>query len=352
MLVSLLSVSASLLQPVYGFWADRLGRRVFVVLAPLLAGLFMSLLAVVSSFTSLAICLFMGGVGIASFHPQGSSISHAVSGSRKGLGLSLFISGGNFGTSVGPLYIMFLVNRLGLDSTYAAAVPGILLCFALFLFCPPVERRHSPVSVKSLFSGLKQYAAPLSSLYFIVVFRTFVQLCFLTYIPILLRDFNYSPLLLGATLTCFTGFGAVGGLTGGYLYDRLGGRNLFLFSSMVAPIFLLLTSQSHDPFFMMLFFALGGFFLMMTIPISVLMGQTIVPDAISTVSSLMMGFGWGMAGLMVPLAGTLADRTSIPLALGLLCMIPWLYIPLAWRLPKSVGVASQRADISQPVVEI
>src|SRR3990172_8773589 len=315
-LVSLLSVSASLLQPIYGFWADRSRKRIFVVLATLLAGTFMSLISVTSSHTVLMLCLFLGGVGIASFHPQASSISHAVSGSRKGLGMSLFISGGNFGTAFGPLFIMFIVIQFGLDSTYIAAIPGILLTIALLLFCPQVEQKSSLVSLSSLFRGLRTSAGPLSSLYVIVVFRTLVQLSFLTYIPILLRQLNFSPLLIGATLTSFTGIGALGGVTGGFLYDRIGGRNLFLVSSLAAPVFLLLTAQAKDPMMMILLFALGGFCLMMTIPVSVLIGQTIVPGSISTISSLMMGFGWGMGGLLVPLAGSLADSTSIPIALG------------------------------------
>src|SRR5688572_11980660 len=79
LLVSLYSISASLLQPVYGYWADRLGRRFFDMLAPFLVGSFMSMLPIASSYTMLIIFLFMGGIGVAAFHPQASSLSHSVS---------------------------------------------------------------------------------------------------------------------------------------------------------------------------------------------------------------------------------------------------------------------------------
>ena len=134
-------------------------------------------------------------------------------------------------------------------------------------------------------------------------------------------------------MTSLTGFGAIGGLVGGFLYDRVGGRNLFLLSSIVAPIFLFLAVTVRSPIFIIINVAIAGFFLMMTIPVSVLMGQSIVPNAISTISSLMMGFGWGVGGMLVPLAGRFADLTSIQQTLRILAFLPLLYAILAWRLP-------------------
>src|SRR5688572_30077096 len=68
LLVSLYSISASLLQPVYGYWADRLGRRFFVTLAPFVVAVFMSMLPLSSSYGMLMLCLFVGGIGVAAFH--------------------------------------------------------------------------------------------------------------------------------------------------------------------------------------------------------------------------------------------------------------------------------------------
>ncbi len=333
LLVSIFSISASLLQPLYGFWADRIGKRFFVILAPVLAASFMSLLTRAENYFLLMACLVLAGVGIAAFHPQASSLSHAVSGNRKGLGMSLFISGGNIGTALGPLYIMFFVNRFGLESAVYAAVPGLLLSLALLMYCPEMPRQETKIRFSTIRDDIKRYAGPLSTLYAIVVFRTFVQLSFITFIPVLLKQMELPPLLIGVGVTCFTGFGALGGLTGGFLFDRIGGRNLFLISSITAPLFLFLAVTVQNIILTVLFTAIAGFLLMMTIPISVLMGQSIVPNAISTVSSLMMGFGWGVGGMLVPLAGRYADATSIPETLRVVALLPLLYTVLAWRLP-------------------
>ena len=339
LLVSLYSISASLLQPVYGYWADRLGRRFFVMLAPLFASVFMTLLPFSSNYGMLMMFLFIAGIGVAAFHPQASSLSHAVSGNRKGLGMSLFISGGNIGTAIGPLYLIFFIHQFGLDSIYLAAIPGIALTLLLLFYCPEMPKQKSTLRLSEMFQQLRHSAGALSALYGIVVLRTLVQLSFITFVPVLLSQMGLSAIYIGAAVTCLTGFGALGGLAGGFLYDRIGGRNLFLLSSMLSPLFLFLAVTVTTPAGILLYAGLAGFFVMMTIPVSVLMGQSIAPHAISTVSSLMMGFGWGVGGMLVPVVGRLADLTSIQETLRILAFVPILYGVLAWKLPRKEHAA-------------
>jgi FSR family fosmidomycin resistance protein-like MFS transporter len=52
------------------------------------------------------------------------------------------------------------------------------------------------------------------------------------------------------------------------------------------------------------------------------------------VSSLMMGFAWGMGSLFVPLIGAGADRFGIERTLGVLAFVPLFAAYLAWRLPE------------------
>jgi MFS transporter, FSR family, fosmidomycin resistance protein len=339
LLVSLYSISASLLQPIYGYWSDRLGRRFFVMLAPLVASVFMTMLPFASNYGMLMFFLFLGGIGVAAFHPQASSLSHAVSGSRKGIGMSLFISGGNIGTAIGPLYLIFFIQQFGLDSIYLAAIPGIVLTLGLLFYCPEMAKQKSTLILSEMIGQFREFVRPLGALYSIVVLRTLVQLSFITFVPVLLSQMELSAIYIGGAVTCLTGFGALGGLAGGFLYDRIGGRNLFLLSSALSPLFLFLAVTVHSPAAILLNAGLAGFFVMMTIPVSVLMGQSIVPHAISTVSSLMMGFGWGVGGMLVPLAGRLADLTSIQETLRMLAFVPILYGVLAWKLPRKDQVA-------------
>jgi MFS transporter, FSR family, fosmidomycin resistance protein len=350
-LVTLYSISASLMQPVYGYLADRIRRNAFVVAGPFFAAIFMCMLPHATGYGLLMICLLLGGVGVASFHPQASAMSHEVSGKRKGVSMSMFISGGNFGAALGPLVLMFLINRAGADSTYWLAVPGILFSLCLVFLAPAPARKDTSDFAQPPFRQLRNFMGPLGHLYGIVVFRTLVQLSFLHYTPILFKQMNFSGVSIGFAVTAFMSAGAIGGVVGGFLYDRWGGRNLFLFSTVTAALFLSAMQVFGNGSLMIPFFALGGFFLMMTIPVSVLMGQSIVPNAISTVSSVMMGFGWGTGGLLIPLVGALADATSIQSTLQLLALVPLLYLPFAWKLPKTTHKGKTHPEISYPVLE-
>jgi FSR family fosmidomycin resistance protein-like MFS transporter len=62
-------------------------------------------------------------------------------------------------------------------------------------------------------------------------------------------------------------------------------------------------------------------------------GQALAPVSAATVSSLMMGFGWGTGGLSVPLVGFIADRIGIEPTLIGLSFVPLVAAACATRLP-------------------
>ena len=96
--------------------------------------------------------------------------------------------------------------------------------------------------------------------------------------------------------------------------------------------------------------AIGGFFLQSTLPVNVTFGQSIAPVSAATVSSLMMGFAWGMGGLSVPVVGLVADRIGIEATLRALSLIPIAAAALALPLPERARVAapSRPAELGMP----
>ena len=80
---------------------------------------------------------------------------------------------------------------------------------------------------------------------------------------------------------------------------------------------------------------MGGFLLQSTLPVNVTFGQTIAPISAATVSSLMMGFAWGVGGLTVPFVGLLADNIGIPHTLMVMSAVPLVAAALAVPLPSA-----------------
>ena len=86
---------ASLVQPVLGLIADKVAKGWFIPLGILLAGVGFSLSGWFSSAFTIFLALMAAGIGAAIFHPEGARYANIVSGSKKGMGLSIFAVGGS-----------------------------------------------------------------------------------------------------------------------------------------------------------------------------------------------------------------------------------------------------------------
>ena len=81
--------------------------------------------------------------------------------------------------------------------------------------------------------------------------------------------------------------------------------------------------------------ALSGLILLFTIPVNVVMAQDLAPQHAGTVSSLMQGFAWGIAGMIfIPLIGFLSDRFSMQTTMSSLTIFPLIGFFLTLALPK------------------
>jgi FSR family fosmidomycin resistance protein-like MFS transporter len=80
--------------------------------------------------------------------------------------------------------------------------------------------------------------------------------------------------------------------------------------------------------------ALGGIILLSTLPVNVVMAQSLMPDSTSTVSALMMGLAWGMGGMIVPVVGKIADIAGLSKALMMVVLLPIAGFILSLGLPE------------------
>src|SRR5690606_4908161 len=69
------------------------------------------------------------GVGSSVFHPEASRVARLASGGQHGLAQSLFQTGGNSGSALGPLLATFVVLPFGRPSVawFAVVAPGGML---------------------------------------------------------------------------------------------------------------------------------------------------------------------------------------------------------------------------------
>ncbi len=330
----------------FGHIADRSNPRILLIAGPLLAVATLPLLGLAPTALTLAAVLIVGGLGGAAFHPPAAALVHRFAGQHRGFAMSFHITSGTIGQAMAPLLFAPFVQRFGLRGLPWLVVPGLaVLAGVLLRRVPPIERLHESTAHGGL-RALRPYAKPLSLLYIIVVLRTLTAISFSTFIPVMLTRRGMSIAQAGTAASIYLCAVGAGGFFGGPLADRFGARRVIMLSLVCAVPFLAV-APLFNGWWLVALIALGGFLLQSTLPVNVTFAQMIAPISAATVSSLMMGFAWGVGGLAVPLVGMAADRIGIERTLVMMAFMPLVAATLALPLPARTAHAVARpADVS------
>ncbi len=345
-LTMLFQMAASVAQVGFGNLADHWRPRTLIIVGPVVSITLLSLIGLATSREMLACILIAGGLGAAAFHPPAAALAHRLGGNRQGLAMSVYITGGTLGFSLGPLCFAPFAQRFGLEWTPILALPGLALV-AFFIRRAPEIPLHP--STRRGFAALRPYAKPLALLYACVVLRTLASLTFATFVPVMLTRRGLSVAAAGASVAAYLFGSGVGGFFGGPAADRYGARAVIALSLVLSTPFLFIAPFLSGWMFVVVL-AIGGLFLQSTLPVNVTFGQSLAPVSAATVSSLMMGFAWGTGGLSVPFVGMIADRVGIEHTLVGVSLIPLAAAACALPLPAraSAPAPPQPADVIIP----
>jgi FSR family fosmidomycin resistance protein-like MFS transporter len=303
------------------------------MIGPLLTTLMMGLMGIAPSYEAMVVILFVAGIGTAGFHPQSFMLAGAVSAERRGTGLSIFIAGGELGYALGPLYVATIVAALGLSGTLVAVLPGLAGCAAVWWYVRS-WRVVRPLGDPGWRSEVRQHGRAFILIWLVVVLRSIITIAHILFLPLLLRQQGSSLILGGTAVFLFGGVGAVGGLVGGILSDRVGRRAMLTISlALSAPLLLLFGSMRGPAALVPL--ALAGFFLYLGAPVAVVMAQEMLPRRASLASSLVTGLSWGTAGISLTAVGAVADRIGLSATLMSTTVLALPALAAVWALPAS-----------------
>jgi MFS transporter, FSR family, fosmidomycin resistance protein len=344
-LVALASLSSSFAQPVFGLIGDRLRRPWFIAFGPLTAAFFMSGIGMAPTYGALVGLLMLGGLGVAAFHPQAAALASDLS-PRRSMAMAIFVTGGTLGFALGPLLAVLVVGAFGLERTWVAAFPGLLMASLLLVWFSRTGRHPREARARPRLSALRPVLRPLTLLYLVVVCRSAVSYGFMTFLPLYLHRQGWSVKQGGMLLTIHLVCGALGGFLGGWLADRWGGRRVVVWSFILAaPLYLAFLFLPDWRGLVCL--VLGGFFLQASLPVNVVMGQELSPEHSSTIASLLMGAAWGVGALLIGPVGALADARGLHAALLVLASLLGVGYGCALALPV-VRRHAAPVDLAQP----
>lgn len=324
--VATLSFSSSVLQPLFGAVADRLGRRLVAGVGVMTSSTILSLMAVVPSPALLVPLLLVGGLGSAAFHPAGTTLARQLAGRKGGLALGVFSAGGTTGMAFGPLVIGFFIMNGWLAFSPVMMLPGLVLGALILLLVPP-QAPPARAARGKLFD-LELFRGPVGRLCLAGVLRSISWIAVINGAPLWLvhsRGLSPSDPVIFWTITAFTVAGAAGGILAGLVESRLSRQTLVTLSMLLAtlPLAALLLSAPGTPWYY-LAVMLSGVLVNGGLPIMVLAAQDAAPHAVATASGMMMGLTWGTAGVLYLGVGVIQSVIGMDAAmwLSLLPLIP------------------------------
>jgi FSR family fosmidomycin resistance protein-like MFS transporter len=320
MAVALLNISSSLIQPFFGWVSDRWPTRWFMWTGVAWTGVSMGCLGLVPNYASLLVLIGLTGIGTAAFHPIASMAVALASGTQRGLGMSLFSAGGNLGFAVGPVAAAWLMIRFGLPGTLAVVVPGLAMAAAIYVWRGEFVGSPTARSTRDA-PGAPMPWGRLGALSALITLRSWGYSGLIAFIPLLLHEQGVSLQVAGRALFVFLFFGALGGMLGGHLSDRVGRHQVMAVSLLLFPCLMAVALVATGPI-RWLFLAGAGVMLLASFSVTVVLAQELLPQHLGLASGLTLGLAFGAGGVGVGLSGFLADALGLSVSVWILLALP------------------------------
>ena len=328
------TILSGLLQVSAGHYADRHGRRRrtlvfgFVVTAVGFAGMGIS-----PTFGLLVATSLLCGLGAATYHPQATAVLVAAYPGERGRTMGIHGWGGSVGAFIAPLGVALLVTSLGWrPALFVLMIPSLLVALAL----RRLVDESTPNPEARLRGGI---GADIWILAVTFGLLSMVIRGFLTFLPTLLVERGSTLSEAGLLTTVILVVGLVAQPVGGMLYDRHGGRRVFVAAGLATTVSLAVFATATGVLVLPAVAAVA-FFVFSMFPVSLALGSEL-----SGVERTGIGVGvvFGVSALsgaaVQPALGAIADRTGLQTALSLLIAAALASAVVALRLP---GRASRR----------
>jgi FSR family fosmidomycin resistance protein-like MFS transporter len=304
-------VTASVLQPVVGSVIDRRPHPYSLVLGMTLTLCGLLMLAFAHTFWLLLFAAALVGTGSSIFHPESSRLARIASGGRHGFAQSLFQTGGNFGSSLGPLLTAFIVVPRGQSSVAwfaIVALGAIALLWRVGQWYDNHRRsataaaRHAtppPVSAEAKRTVVVLLALVFSKQVYLMSLSTFFMF-------FLIERFHLSLESAQLHLFAFLGAAAAGTFAGGPIGDRFG-RKYVIWGSILGVLPFTLILPYASLFWTGVLSVIIGLVLASAFSAILVYAQELLPGRVGFVAGLFFGFAFGIAGIAAAVLGKFAD---------------------------------------------
>lgn len=329
LILSMSHIFSSLLQPVFGFFADNIQKRTFIFWGLLLTSVFIPLAPASNTILGMVIFIILGSLGSSLFHPQALGMANQFSCGNTAKFLGIFIGMGTLGYSVGPLLSAYVAQFWGLHMMPVLSVIGIVWVSLMFKFVPKMsgcnlEKPH--IELKTAFVNIISNRK-LNILNVVSMLKSLISTSCFILLPFLWKDMGYTPFFIGTALFIFIFVGGIGSLLSDKFEKLVGTKNVFYFSmiSTLPLMVLFVLTYKTFPVFSFLVYFIMGFVTMLAVPVTMNMAQSTLPEYKSIIGGFINGFSWGIVAIIMSLNGYVAQAFGITKVLVGVSFIPAIF---------------------------
>ena len=344
LIMSVAQVCASLIQPIFGFFADNILKRVFIFWGLIFGSLFIPLGTNAPNVFLLTVCVILGNLGGSFFHPQALGFISRFSDRNFVQNMGIFITAGTLGFALGPIISGSVVQHFGFEKIPYLSIFGIVIALLMFSFVPKISDKNIVLKHKEFKKSFSDILSNKNMLILInvSVAKTLMANSCTILLPFLWKDMGYSPSYIGFALFGFLLAGGFGSILSSRIEEKIGSKTVFYISLIATLPLTGLFVLSYRPYPNVAFaiFVLMGFFAMLAQPVMLVMAQRILPDYKSIVSGFINGFSWGIVAVALTLVGFFAQKFGIAKVVFIVSFLPVLFSYFVRFLPDKVEPSS------------
>lgn len=323
----------SILQPVFGYLADRRALRWVVVATPAVTATVMSLTGWAPTYLSLVALLLFVGLSSAAFHAVGSATAGRLSERHLGKGLSVWMVGGELGIVAGPILVGTALTWLTLEGMAWLMIPGWTASFLLHRRLRRTTRDHRHVSAaphwRQSLPGMRRL---LGSMVALVGLRALAVSAPAVFSPLLLEAEGHSRLVGAVAVTIYQAAGMLGTLTAGWASDRVGRRAVLLCGAIAGPIGLL-GFVAVGGWLRFAFLAVAGAATLSMHPVCMALVQESFAASRGLANALYLSSVFVISSAAAVGVGMLGDAVGLTTAFTVAALVTLGSIPIMLRLP-------------------
>ena len=329
-IISISHICSSLLQPIFGFFADNILHRFFIFWGLILVSVFIPLTTGSPSIELLLLFMILGSLGGSFFHPQALGFANNFSLCKNcAKNIGIFISVGSIGFALGPLVAAGITQALGLNMIVWTIIPGLVLAFLMFIFVPKLSETNINIEHKKFINTFKEIFLnrQMNYLMLIAMMKSLITNSCSILLPFLWKNMNYTPFYIGFALFLFVFSGAIGSFISPFAEKTFGSKAVIYFSMLATLPLMTVFANTYKtlPFISLLIFGIIGFTTMLAQPVTMVWAQRILPDYKSIVAGFINGFCWGITALCLSVLGFFAENFGIITVLVFLSIVPAVF---------------------------